>query len=389
MDDATAKVIQAGMSLIDRVWKDRILGPGCKATYQLLWLLADCRPGRISVRSEDLGAFQGKTRNAAAQWIKHLVKNNLIEVVGRNKRRGTLEIYVWSPNPSDRHKKPDPQLLLPLNPELQELQEPQEPPPPTQSAQPEPGETPPNVPGAQPRATVRETVRQRAFTPPETLRRIPETSQSTEPEADRRAFTPSETLRRPQEPRKQETNSPKSQEPNQEPNLGLGACSSASLVIDEPAPTPGELSAIGDLLERNLEQRLVHRGRGFDKHLSAIGDLSEPCLEHRLDIPGRGMDKHVTETNEQIRTRLVEKVLRKVGDPDMGAHLATYAADAVLLYGLSESMLNGLLDTTERKRRENSIDKTSGAYFNFRLTKMCRLHAPDCPWLKPKGENEP
>jgi hypothetical protein len=368
MNDETAKVIRQGMALIDRVWEHDRMGSASKRAYEWLWLLAGCKAGFLSIRSRDLGAAQGRTPNAAASWVKELVKYGLIKVHARPKK-GTLYVEVKEPMPGESYPPPDPQLPLPLHDNAKQSQE-FSAERGGQAPQPKPGETTPALPWAKPPdlpvdrpviapETGRITGRQTGSELPQSLQ-----NRVNPPDlpVDRPVIAP-ETGRSPQEPRKQETNSSKSQEPILGSLVRGSACSSATLIIDEPPPAA-------------------------DRYLNQIGDLIEPSIEQRHVVRGREIDKHVTETNEQARTRIVTTVFRKVSDPKMGAHLATYAADAVLLYGLAESMLNNLLDATERKRRENSIKKTPGAYFNFRLNDLCLLHAPDCPWLKRKSKGD-
>ena len=89
----------------------RLRGPS-KLCYWLLWNLAGQQPDYIFVDLAQVGLELGKDSRCAKEWFEQLEKESLIDVV--DKQKCGWFIYVWSPNPKKRGKRPDPQQRFPF-----------------------------------------------------------------------------------------------------------------------------------------------------------------------------------------------------------------------------------------------------------------------------------
>ena len=103
-------------SSLKRVLRDPGMGAATKLCFAHLWRLAGCRPGHIVISLYDLGASLGRSGRAASKWIGELVSADLVEVREHDKRRGRMQIFLFSPNPGHAERAPDPQRRLPLDP---------------------------------------------------------------------------------------------------------------------------------------------------------------------------------------------------------------------------------------------------------------------------------
>ena len=92
------------------------LGP--KLAYLLLWERAGSQPEHIIVRPRDLANEMGLAdAKSARDYLEHLGRLGLVDIVDRHRRRGTISLYVYRPaDIDDRTARPDPQRRLPLKP---------------------------------------------------------------------------------------------------------------------------------------------------------------------------------------------------------------------------------------------------------------------------------
>ena len=94
---------------------NRSIGPADKWAFAWLWRAAGNRPGTVVVTASALGAFFGASGRAAWKWVESLKKAGLVEEVDRDRRRGSVRLYVYDPAEDIAHRvgRSDPQGDLP------------------------------------------------------------------------------------------------------------------------------------------------------------------------------------------------------------------------------------------------------------------------------------
>ena len=94
---------------------NRSIGPADKWAFAWLWRAAGNRPGTVVVTASALGAFFGASGRAALKWVESLKKAGLVEEVDRDRRRGSVRLYVYDPAEDIAHRvaRSDPQGDLP------------------------------------------------------------------------------------------------------------------------------------------------------------------------------------------------------------------------------------------------------------------------------------
>ena len=110
---ASPETLYAPLSIRKR--KD--LGPATKQAYYTLLTQAGGHAGDVATSLADLAAEYGVSRQAAVQWIEHLQRLELVEVIEHG-ASGRMLIYVYGPDEPGlrRAAPPDPQLALPFQP---------------------------------------------------------------------------------------------------------------------------------------------------------------------------------------------------------------------------------------------------------------------------------
>lgn len=98
------------------LFADRKLGAASKLAFLVLWEYAGRQPGEIVITADWLGSACGRTPKAARLWLAELEKHDLIKILERNERRGTLRLAIYNPCPGNREATPDCQARLPFEP---------------------------------------------------------------------------------------------------------------------------------------------------------------------------------------------------------------------------------------------------------------------------------
>ena len=80
--------------------------------FEWLWHLVGGRPDYIVVTTKQIAYEFGKERRTIEGWFDKAGEQGLIEVMDRDKRRGTIHVYVFHPCPDRRERRPDPQRKL-------------------------------------------------------------------------------------------------------------------------------------------------------------------------------------------------------------------------------------------------------------------------------------
>jgi len=93
---------------------DRTIGAASKLAFYQLYKLCGWKLGVCLIRLDWLGTANGRDARSALDWLRELEKHGLISTDQRDKRRGTLRVWVLSLHPGDQERKPDPQLRLPF-----------------------------------------------------------------------------------------------------------------------------------------------------------------------------------------------------------------------------------------------------------------------------------
>jgi len=93
---------------------DRKLGAASKLAFLLLWDMAGEQPGEIVITADLLAGRCGRSPRAVHLWLDQLAKHELVHIIERNERRGTIRLAVYNPCPGDREATPDPQARLPF-----------------------------------------------------------------------------------------------------------------------------------------------------------------------------------------------------------------------------------------------------------------------------------
>jgi len=94
---------------------DASIGPAAKWAYAFLYRAAGFRPKTITTTAFMLGAFFGCSGRAAWKWLATLAERQWIELAERDRRRGTVSLFVYSPDEifNSRLVQLSPQLQLP------------------------------------------------------------------------------------------------------------------------------------------------------------------------------------------------------------------------------------------------------------------------------------
>ena len=98
-----------GLSALRR---DSRIGPAVRGCFELLWHLTGGRADYIVVTTKRIAYDFGVERRAVEKWLCKLEEFGLVEVVDRDKRCGTIHLYVFHPRPERREPRPDPQRRL-------------------------------------------------------------------------------------------------------------------------------------------------------------------------------------------------------------------------------------------------------------------------------------
>ena len=92
--------------------RDSRIGPAVYRCFDWLWHLAGGRANYIVVTTKRIAYEFGVGRRAVEKWLEKLMEYGLVEVIDRDKRRGTIHLYVFHPRPERREPRPDPQRRL-------------------------------------------------------------------------------------------------------------------------------------------------------------------------------------------------------------------------------------------------------------------------------------
>jgi len=96
--------------------RDSRIGPAVRGCFELLWHLAGGRADYIVVTTKRIAYDFGVERRTVEGWLEKLQEYGLIEVVERDRKRGTIHVYVFHPRPDRRGPRPDPQRRLDFRP---------------------------------------------------------------------------------------------------------------------------------------------------------------------------------------------------------------------------------------------------------------------------------
>jgi len=96
--------------------RDSRIGPAVRGCFELLWHLAGGRADYIVVTTKRIAYDFGVERRAVEKWIAKLGEYGLVEIIERDKRRGTIHLYIFHPRPDRRESRPDPQRRLDFPP---------------------------------------------------------------------------------------------------------------------------------------------------------------------------------------------------------------------------------------------------------------------------------
>ncbi len=100
---------------LDMLFADRKIGAAAKLAFLQLWRFAGGQPGQVVITTDWLGGCYGRRPRSAWNWLEDLQRHDLIEMGERNERRGSVEVFVFSPAPGkDREATPDPQMMMDL-----------------------------------------------------------------------------------------------------------------------------------------------------------------------------------------------------------------------------------------------------------------------------------
>ena len=105
------------LDALDMLFADRKIGAASKLAFLQLWRFARGQPGHVVITADWLAGRCGRSPRSAWDWLDDLEKHDLIKIGERNERRGSVEVFVYSPAPgssADREAIPDPQLKLDL-----------------------------------------------------------------------------------------------------------------------------------------------------------------------------------------------------------------------------------------------------------------------------------
>jgi len=94
--------------------RDSRIGPAVRGCFEYLWHLTGGRADYIIVTTKQIAFEFGVERRAVEKWLLKLREYGLAEVIDRDKRRGTIHLYVFHPRPERREPRPDPQRRLDL-----------------------------------------------------------------------------------------------------------------------------------------------------------------------------------------------------------------------------------------------------------------------------------
>lgn len=84
---------------LTRLWQlpTKTLGPALKGAFQTLWLASGCEPNHIVITAAWLGAACGAEPRTAWGWIQQLAEKGLLDMVDRDERRGSIQVYLYRP----------------------------------------------------------------------------------------------------------------------------------------------------------------------------------------------------------------------------------------------------------------------------------------------------
>jgi len=113
---ATPDTDALGFDALRYVMRDQTIGAASKLAYRELYARAQEAGGpEIVITAANLAAACGaRDGRSARSWLAELGKHGLVDVVDRDRRRGTILIYIYKPNPGQPMGRPDPQKRLPF-----------------------------------------------------------------------------------------------------------------------------------------------------------------------------------------------------------------------------------------------------------------------------------
>jgi hypothetical protein len=124
----TIAALKSDWERLRPVRQNNALGPAAgRAFCEYLWPLANHAPGRLKISTRQMGAEFGFSPQAADNWIATLLGAGQIQIFDRDKKRGTVDLYVFDPDDEVRIAPVDPQKTL----DFADDQPPPEPPPAT------------------------------------------------------------------------------------------------------------------------------------------------------------------------------------------------------------------------------------------------------------------
>jgi len=75
----------------------RPYGPALKLAFEELWVVAGRQPAHIVIQPRWLSDRLGASDRTARGWLDNLAELGLIHIAERDKRRGTVSLYVYRP----------------------------------------------------------------------------------------------------------------------------------------------------------------------------------------------------------------------------------------------------------------------------------------------------
>ena len=92
--------------------RDSRIGPAVRGCFEWLWHVAGGRADYIVVTTKRIAYDFGVERRAVEKWLDKLAEYGLIEIIDRDKRRGSIHLYVFHPRPERREPRRDRQQRL-------------------------------------------------------------------------------------------------------------------------------------------------------------------------------------------------------------------------------------------------------------------------------------
>jgi len=318
-----------------RVDGDRLLGAASKRAYRELYLRAKTiGSAEIVVTAADLGATFGRSPRAALKWLEQLEKHGLVSVVDRDKRRGTIFLYVYKPFPGTPIGSADPQRMLEF------------------------GECSPN-PTPKPAGGHSDL----------SARKGPSTCQGSDLSARK---------------------GPSSKPPPAK-DLATGSDLSArkgpSAFIDTNEKQRSILPMSQGTTRFNDSNEVIERNPRADRLPSdgAVDGATEPVGIAVAEALGRFED--ATTPTEQKR-RLEARIRGVVADPSMHRYVAGKAADLVIFHHVPLRDLERILGDVEAMRQGGGFRRSAGAFFHAMIQRLAARRGIDWTTFKTQQTRE-